>query len=244
MLRALICDDEALVRAELAFVLRDVVSPCDIVEVETAKAALSALRERPFDVLFLDIHMPGLSGIEALRLLESIADAPPVIIVSAHEDYALAAFEHAAVDYLLKPVNGARLAKTLERIKRTGGPQAPSPPAPPSRIAVELEGSTKMISIDEVRFVEASGHRIDIHLYDETARYRGSLASCERLLEAHGFMRVHRAYLVNVRHVVEVCPSFAGTSSVRVDDRARSTVPVSRNHVRKLRSSLGAQRAP
>jgi len=237
MLRALICDDEALVRAELAFVLRDVVPECDIVEVETAAAALSALRERPFDVLFLDIHMPGLSGIEALRRLESIADAPPVIIVSAHEDYALAAFEHAAVDYLLKPVNGARLAKTLERIKRTGSPQAPSPP---SRIAVELGASTKMVSIDDVRFVEASGHRIEIHLYDEIARYRGSLASCERLLEAHGFMRVHRAYLVNVRHIVEICPSFAGTSSVRVDDRARSTVPVSRNHARKLRSSLGA----
>jgi len=236
MLRALICDDEALVRAELAFALRDVVSPCDIVEVETAAAALSALRERPFDVLFLDIHMPGLSGIEALRRLESIADAPPVIIVSAHEDYALAAFEHAAADYLLKPVNRARLAKTLERIKRTGSPQTP----PPSRIAVELGASTKMVSIDDVRFVEASGHRIEIHLYDEIARYRGSLASCERLLEAHGFMRVHRAYLVNVRHIVEVCPSFAGTSSVRVDDRTRSTVPVSRNHARKLRSSLGA----
>ncbi len=238
MLRALICDDEALVRAELAFVLRDVVSRCEIVEVETAAAALSALGERPFDVLFLDIHMPGLSGIEALRRIDSIADAPPVIIVSAHEDYALAAFEHAAVDYLLKPVNGVRLAKALERIKRGGNPQAPSPSQ--SRIAVELGASTTMVSIDEVRFVEASGHRIAIHLYDETARYRGSLASCERLLEAHGFMRVHRAYLVNVRHIVEVCPSFAGSSSVRVDDRARSTIPVSRNHVRALRSSLGA----
>ncbi len=240
MMRALICDDEALVRAELAFVLRDVVSPCDVVEVETATAALSALRERSFDVLFLDIHMPGLSGIEALRQLESIAGAPPVIIVSAHEDYALAAFEHAAADYLLKPVNRARLAKALERIKRAGSPPAPPSPVPASRMAVEIGASTKMVSIDDVRFVEASGHRIEIHLYDEIARYRGSLAACERLLETHGFMRVHRAYLVNVRHIVEVCPSFAGTSSVRVDDRARSTVPVSRNHARKVRASLGA----
>ncbi|MHB8145663.1 MAG: LytR/AlgR family response regulator transcription factor [Vulcanimicrobiaceae bacterium] len=238
MLRALICDDEVLVRAELAFVLRGVVPHSEIVEVESAAAALRALRERRFDVLFLDIHMPGLSGIEALRIVESIPNAPPVIIVSAHEDYALAAFEHAAIDYLLKPVSAARVGKALERIGRTANASAAQDPASSVRLAVESRGSTRLVSTGDIRFVEARGHRIGIHLYEETARYRGSLTECERQLEGCGFMRVHRAYLVNLERIVEVCPPVAGTTSVKVDDRDGSRVPISRNYTRALRARL------
>ena len=231
-LRALVCDDESLVRAELGFVLREVVPSCEIVEVESATAALCALHDHHFDVLFLDIHMPGLTGIEALRTIESIPQSPPVIIVSAHEDYALAAFEHAAVDYLLKPVSTTRIRKALERAQRSRA----SAMLADGRIPIEINGATRLVASADIRFVEASGHRILIHLYDEVGRFRGSLTECERQLEGHGFVRVHRAYLVNPTRVVEVSSPIAGIASLRLDTKTPSCVPISRAHIRAVRA--------
>lgn len=232
-LRALIVDDEPHVRSELAYALRNSGEPIRAEECSTAIEALARLQSEPFDILFLDIRMPGLSGLEAMRVIERLPRRPQVAFVTAHDDHAIEAFEHEAVDYLLKPVSAERLAKTLARVRARKSEPAPSPPA---RFPVDADGRTMLIAPAEIRYVAASGHDVTVHTFERAFRYKGSLAECASRLR--GLLRVHRAYLVNPQHVVEVRPFFAGTYTLVTDDKGRSEVPVSRAFAKTVRSAF------
>jgi two-component system, LytTR family, response regulator LytT len=232
-MRALICDDEPLVREELAYALRRLRPESHIEEVESAALALERIAASRFDVIFLDIAMPGLSGMDALRIIEKTKDAPRVVLVSAHDEHAVEAFEHAALDYLVKPVGEARLARTLDRLSLV--PESPAS----DKLPVYHGEKTRFVRVGEIRFVEADRRGVNVVTFGEVARFRGTLAECARRLERHGFLRVHRAFIVNVAHVLEITPSFGGTYVLRFDDRSRRDVPVSRNYARAVRERLG-----
>jgi DNA-binding LytR/AlgR family response regulator len=236
-MRALVVDDEPLVRNELIYTLRRVARDCDVREAGNALDAMGLLQAAQYDIVFLDIRMPGLSGLDAAAVIDRLPRPPHVVFVTAHEDHALRAFEVAAIDYLLKPVTEERLAQTVERW-RTRAPHAPASAQQSGRLPVEGSGRTFLVPIDDVRYVQARGHVVTVALYEQTFRFRGSLGECAARLEPHGFVRVHRAYLVNPRHVVEANPSMAGTYELRVDDRSHSRVPVSRNFVPGIRTTF------
>ncbi len=236
-MRALICDDEPLVRSELAYALLRLRPDTHVVEVGNAVDALEKIAATRFDVVFLDIEMHGLSGMDAIRIIEKSKDRPRVVLVSAHDEHAISAFEHAALDYLVKPVSEARLSRTLERLSLTPGPADSG--ITTDKLPVYHGEKTRFVRIGDIRFVEADGRGVNVVSFDETARFRGTLAECARRLERHGFLRVHRAFLVNVAHVVEITPSFGGTYVLRFDDRMRRDVPVSRNYARAVRERLG-----
>lgn len=238
-MRVLICDDESLVRGELAYTLRRVEKGVDIVEASNALEALGTLQQQAFDVVFLDVRMPGLSGFQATQVISKFADPPKIVFVSAHEDHALAAFEHEAFDYLLKPVSESRLTETIARLRRTRTATPLQKNQTVHRLPVETNGTTRLIRAADIRFVRADDRAVSVYLLDECVRFRGTLAECEARLGAMRFIRVHRSFLVSLDHIVELSPSFAGTYVVRVDDRARREVPVSRTHVRALREALG-----
>lgn len=233
-LRALIVDDEPHVRSELAYALQLSGEDVQAEECATALEALAKLQNETFDVLFLDIRMPGLSGLDAMRVIENLPRRPQVAFVTAHDDHAIAAFEHEAVDYLLKPVTVPRLQKTLARV-RARKTEAPAPIAP-VRIPVDLEGRTMLIPPAEIRYVAAAGHEVTVQTFERAFRYKGTLAECAERLR--GLLRVHRAYLVNPQHVVEVRPFFAGTYMLVTDDKQRSEVPVSRAFAKTVRSAF------
>lgn len=236
-MKALVVDDEPLVRSELVYALARLADDCEVREAENALEALALLQQSAYDVIFLDIHMPLLSGLDAMAVIARLPKPPQVVFVTAYADHALEAFEVAACDYLLKPVTEERLAATLRRIRaRAGGTVAKN--SATGRLPVEADGRTFLVRIDDVRFVEARGHVVTVMLFDQAFRFRGSLAECAQRLEAQGFLRVHRAYLVNPRRVVEVNPFMAGTYALRVDDRNRSEVPVSRNFVPAVRAAF------
>lgn len=242
MIRALVCDDEALVRSELAYALRGVEPEIEIAESADALEALAELRRGRFDVIFLDVRMPGLSGLDAMNVIAKAPNRPHVVFVSAHETHAVDAFEHAALDYLLKPVSRARLSLTLARLRaalaeRANGGQASS--ALPERLPVIAGGRTRLVRLEEIRLVRADARAAGVVLFEETVRFRGSLRECESRLRGRRFLRVHRGYIVNLDRVVEVNPFFGGTYVLRVDDRAYSEVPVSRSYVRAMRAALG-----
>jgi len=237
--RALICDDEPLVRNELAYTLLRVDEDCVIAEASNALEALALLHENRYDVLFLDVRMPGLSGLDAMQLISKLRDAPEIVFVSAHEDHALTAFEHAAVDYLLKPVNEARLARTVERIRKRLGEGGSNHTPTAGKLPVECNGGTRLVRVADIRFLRADARAVSVFLREERVRYRGSLAQCVARLPGQRFIRVHRSFFVNIDHIVEINPSFAGTYVVRVDDKVRSEVPVSRNYARSVRNALG-----
>lgn len=236
--RALVCDDETLVRNELAYSLRRVEPETEIVECSSALDALAHLQQQRFDVLFLDVRMPRLSGLDAMSVISKLPDPPHVVFVSAHEDHAIAAFEVAALDYLLKPVSQHRLAMTLQRLQHAVSSRSAQPPRAAARLPVESASGTRFVALSEIRVVRADDRSVTVQLYDETARFRGSLAECTERLQGRRFLRVHRSFVVNLDRVAEVAPSFGGTYVVRMDDRARSHVPVSRTYVRAMRAAL------
>ena len=236
-MRALVVDDEALVRSDLVHALARVAPDFEVREAQSAQEALALLNRLPCDVVFLDIRMPGLSGLDAVAVIDQLPRRPPVVFVTAYADHALKAFEFAALDYLLKPVTEQRLAATLKRVRAHAYDKTVEP-SMVERLPVDVEGRTLLVRIDEIRYVQARGHLVTVALFDQDFRFRGSLLECSQRLEAHGVLRVHRAYLVNPRHVVELNPFLAGTYSLHVDDRKHSSIPVSRNFVPAVRAAF------
>lgn len=232
-LRALIVDDEPHVRGELAYALRESGEDVRFAECSTALEALARLQNEAFDIVFLDIRMPGLSGLEAMQVIEKLPQRPQVAFVTAHDDHAIEAFEHEAVDYLLKPVSAQRLAKTLARV-RARKSEGPAPAA--TRFPVDLDGRTMLIPPAEIRYVTATGHDVTVQTFERAFRYKGTLRECASRLR--GLLQVHRAYLVNPQHVVEVRPFFAGTYTLVTDDKQRSEVPVSRAFAKTVRTAF------
>jgi DNA-binding LytR/AlgR family response regulator len=241
-MRALVVDDEPLVRSELVYALRNAGGEIEIAEAPDAVEALRVLAGGAYDVVFLDISLPGLSGLEATKVINALPSPPQVVFVTAHDTHAVDAFELAAFDYVVKPVSQERLARTLDRLRAQRENAAPAPAAPngsPARVALEDGERTRLVKLAEIRYVQANGHVVTARIFDGDLRWKGSLAEAASRLEPAGFLRVHRAYLVNPERVVEVEPFFGGSYLLRVDDKARSEVPISRNYFPAVRKALG-----
>jgi DNA-binding LytR/AlgR family response regulator len=242
MMRALVVDDEALVRSELVYTLGRVADDVDVTEAPDAVEALRELAGSQYDVVFLDINLPGLSGLEATKVINALPSAPQVVFVTAHDEHAVDAFELAAFDYVVKPVSQERLARTLARLRahrRSTAPPAVAANGTLARVALEDGERTRLVKTADIRYVQANGHVVTARLYDGDLRWKGSLAEAASRFEPIGFLRVHRAYLVNPERVVEVEPYFNGSFLLRVDDKTRSEVQVSRNYLATVRKALG-----
>jgi DNA-binding LytR/AlgR family response regulator len=203
--------------------------------VSDATEALRVLRDSSTDVVFLDIRMPGLDGLELARVLRRFAEPPSVVFVTAHEDRAVDAFELGAVDYLLKPLREDRLAESLRRVVAA---RVPAPPPASTDddevIPIELAGTTRLLPRSQVRWVEAQGDYARLHTADGSHLIRAALtALADRWADA-GFVRIHRSYLVAVRRITELRLTGSGYVVI-VDGRE---LPVSRRHTRELKERL------
>lgn len=249
-LRLLAVDDERPALDELLFLLRADPSVASVEGARDATTALRILQDSPVDGVFLDIDMPGLDGLELARVLGNFADPPAVVFVTAHDNRAVAAFEIGAVDYLLKPIRDRRLADAVRRVaeRRTGttapsdAPPAPAPPRVDSYdvIPVELGGVTTLVPRSTVAWVEAEGDYARLHTTNGTHLVRIALSTLESRWAEHGFLRVHRSYLVAVSLV-------SGTRTVGsglvvclrgLRECPPTELPVSRRHTRELRDRL------
>ena len=136
------------------------------------------------------------------------------------------------------PAPESRLRRTLDRVARQRGQTAAARSAS-DKLAVDGDGFTVLVRISDIRFVEARGHTVQVRNFDAAYRSRASLGELEEQLGLHGFLRIHRAFMVNPDHVIEVHPFFAGTYTLRLDDRDRTEVPVSRAAAKRLRRIFG-----
>jgi two-component system response regulator LytT len=232
-LRALVVDDEEAGRRELMELLARA-GVHRVAQAESSADALALLTSDRFDALFLDIHMPGLDGMGLLRAMSRLPSRPQVVLVTADPSQAVQAFSESVLDYLVKPVALERLERTLGRLARSSGASLPH-----RKVPVDRGDRIVLMDPAEIRYVQAREDVAYVATQDGMYRTRFTLTELERRLGGGNFVRVHRSFLVNVDHVVEVRPFFQGTYVLRVDDRQRSEVPVSRREAQKLRELLG-----
>ncbi|MEW2138128.1 LytTR family DNA-binding domain-containing protein [Streptomyces sp. NPDC005409] len=267
MLRVLAVDDEKPLLEELLYLLR---SDPRVRSAEGASDATEALRRITralesgpdgsdgIDVVFLDIHMAGLTGLDIARLLAGFARPPLIVFVTAHEGFAVQAFDLKAVDYVLKPVRPERLAEAVRRAcvqldraeeppaAGAAGPLAPTAPRRPAgavadrvpdQIAVELGGVTRFVAIADIAYVEAQGDYARLHTDEGSHLVRIPVSTLEERWAARGFVRIHRRHLVALSRIDELRMD-AGTTTVRV---GAAELQVSRRHARELRDLLMRQ---
>ncbi len=233
-LKALVVDDEAPARSELRFLLEEAGGVEVVGEASNATEALQLIRAIPYDVVFLDIDMPGLSGVQLAETFSELERQPSIIFVTAHSEHAVKAFEVAAADYLVKPVEVERLRQAVARL-------APAEVAGTriERVPVEKAGKKLLLQVEDIFYIMAKDDYSYLHTDGERYLSTISLAQLEKKLESNGFFRVHRRYLVNLARVKEVVPMYGGTLLLTLDDREGNQVPVSRRRVPALKKALG-----
>jgi two-component system response regulator LytT len=234
MLKALVVDDEAPARSELRFLLDEAGGVEVVGEASNSAEALQLIKAIPYDVVFLDIDMPGSSGVEMAETLAEMERPPSIVFVTAHGEHAVKAFEVAATDYLVKPVDVERLRQAIERL-------VPSQEAPAriERIPVEKAGKKLLLQVEDIFYIMAKDDYSYLHTNGERYLSTISLAALEKRLQPMGFFRVHRRYLVNLGCVKEVVPMYGGTLLLTLNDDEETQVPVSRRRVPSLKRALG-----
>ena len=231
--RALIVDDEAPARDELRFLLAAHPEVEVVGEAASAAEALALAAATRYDVVFCDIELPGLSGLEAARLVRERVGAPELVFVTAHERYAVDAFAVEAFDYLLKPVEPDRLARVVERLRERG-------PATDAvrKIPVVAGGRTELLDYDEVHYVRADGDYTRVHTFDRSYLCTTSLRALEETLPPDRFLRIHRSYLVNLAKVAAVERAGGDRLRLALTDAPRTELEVARRQTPRLRERL------
>ncbi len=199
-LRTLVVDDEPLARRNLTVLLRRDPQIGTVAECGSGAEAIDAVRSSRPDLVFLDVQMPECDGFDVLELLG--ADAPPAIVfVTAHDDYALRAFEAGALDYLMKPFSNARFERALNRAKeRLAHQELPSTRAS-DRLIVKSAGRVLFVEVADIDWIDAANYYACLHVRGSTHVLRRSLAVLERELDSAKFCRIHRSTLVNLERV-------------------------------------------
>lgn len=254
-IKIMIAEDERLAREELTYLLEQEPDIELLPHAANGKELLELVPLRQPDVIFLDVHMPELEGLQAARMLKASPLSPMIVFTTAYDEYAVEAFGLNAIDYLLKPYSHLRLKETLQRIRSRAQGQA-FPREEEGKDVVNLAASSSVeaavrsmrgkLLIDDgdkhvvvdpegilyavreervVRIVTAEGQRITS---------KSTLQELEEKLVGHSFFRPHRSYLVNVNRIAELSPWQNGAYNIVLKDEQRTMIPLSREAARDL----------
>jgi two-component system LytT family response regulator/two-component system response regulator LytT len=251
-LTTVVVDDEQLACDELSYLLKDFPEIDVIGTAGNGLQAVEMIRKLEPELVFLDVHMPGLDGLGVVReLRQSDTDLPHFIFVTAYEQHAVEAFRLKAMDYLLKPVEKGRLAETIEHARRTvherkaagpsempaGGGAKPAPaPAHRTKLLVRAQSRNFIVDANDVIYATIDNGLITLvtTALEGHSNYR-TIEDLQANLDREMFWRVHRSYLVNINRIKEVVPWFKSSYQLRMDDRKHTEIPVSRVQTRRLR---------
>jgi two-component system LytT family response regulator len=231
MLRALIVDDEIYSREEMEALLMETGAFTICGKCANAIEAMQAIQREKPDVLFLDVQMPVLNGFELLSMIDEKV-MPSVVFVTAHDEYALKAFEENALDYLLKPVEKERLVKTVEKLrKRSGGEVKPHLPGPDiSKIPCLTASKIKLINTTDVEVVRSD--ETGVHVLCSAGEFYTEL-TLQVLEDKTKLVRCHKQYLVNMDRVDEIV--LRDNLLADIKTKSGRLVPISRRYLRLLR---------
>ena len=236
-IRAIVVDDEPLARDELRFML----GQCEDIEVvgeaRNAPEAQSLCDEENPDVAFLDLRMPGPDGVALAETLMSNHPELRVVIVSAHDEGALRAFEARVADYLLKPVRLERLRQAVERVRGEHG-SAPRSQEPLDRIAVRRKDAYVVLELDQVVYFEVKDELVWAVTEEDRFAIDKTLANLEAELDPEAFFRSHRGFIVRFDRIRAIEPTGAGTFQLLLDHPDEPKVPLARERAKKLRERI------
>jgi len=242
-LTTIVVDDEQLACDELAYLLKDFPEIEIVGSGTNGLEAVDLIEQMEPDLVFLDVHMPGLDGMGVVRRLrEKGIDLPHFIFVTAYDQYAVEAFRLEAMDYLLKPVDKARLRETIDRARRElqekpkAAVPSPRPPMPRTKLLVRANNRNFIVDAQDVIYATIDNGLITLVTtqLEGHSNYR-TIDDLQANLDRDTFWRVHRSYVVNINKIKEVVPWFKSSYQLRMDDRKRTEIPVSRGQTRRLR---------
>ena len=259
-IRALIVDDEPLARERLQELLEDAPAVTVVGTAEDGLDAVEDIREQAPDLVFLDVQMPGMTGIDVIEEIGA-DDMPVTVFVTAYDQYAIKAFDLAAVDYLLKPFDDERFEQALRRAReqianredeaiserllhllQERDPsllEEESPRDEPylERIAVQGRGKARIVPVDDLTHITADGSYAELHTDDDTYVIRERMKTLAARLDPDMFVRVHRSAIVRLDEVELILRGGGGNYAVRLKDGTR--LSVSRSRVDELQDRLG-----
>jgi len=251
-LRALIVDDEQLARDELRYLLEQLGGVEIVAQADNGPDAIAAVGKHTPDVAFLDVQMPGFTGFEVARQIIDREQAPAIVFVTAYDQHAIEAFEVNAVDYLLKPVEPARLDTAVQRVRRRHVEAQPlndqlqrivelveRRQSRREQVAVKVGERFLLVQTEEIIFASMADESINIvtsHVAG-SCNYR-TLDELQARLDPATFWRVHRSHLVNINKIKEIVPWFSRNYILRMKDAKATEIPVSRSQTRRLRDYL------
>jgi len=262
-IRTLVVDDEPVARARVLALLRDEEDIEVVGECSNGPQAVSVIEATSPDLVFLDVQMPQMDGFALARTLGQ--DMPAVVFVTAYDEYALAAFEIHALDYLLKPFSAERFKSALTHARQhlarrqaaVAGRQLPTrlPDAAAAglpeqgaaahaaggnrrdRLVIKSSGRIYFVRIQDIDWCEASGNYVRLHIGPQTHLVRGTMGHLESQLDPAQFVRIHRSAIVNVERIQELRSSFNGEYQITLTDKTRLTL--SRGYREGLQTRLG-----
>ena len=258
-LKALLVDDDYHARQALRHALNGYKSIEIVGEAANANEALALVNALDYQVVFTEVTLPDMNGLELANIIQSLREKPWIIFVTAYSEYAVSAFAVGALDYLLKPVDPAVLRATVERIsinnrdklllsqfsedkavpKSTARQQYSRHIWKIDRIPASNQGKTILVTESDIFYAFTLHDGVYIKTESERLLTRFSLKGLEARLDQQSFFRTHRCYLVNLHKVKEIVPFFNGTYNLVVADKEKSEVPVSRAQAKKLKKILG-----
>lgn len=248
-IRCVLVEDELPAMEELEYILRDYPDIEIVGREQDGKSALVAVRQLRPNTVFLDINIPEYDGMELARLIQETDRDIVIIFVTAYDQYAIRAFEVSPLDYILKPFDGERIARTIgrlrERLQSDRRMQRqmlemmqtalPGPAAAFRKLPCKTDGKIVLVDIPEICVCYTVGNRTYVRTGDREYDIQYSLSDIEKKT---GFIRVHRCYLVNPDRIVEMYPWFNGTYKLVMNDAKKSEVPVSRGNAKHFKEIL------
>jgi two-component system, LytTR family, response regulator len=259
-LRVLLVDDEALARQRLEDLLKHQENVEIVGTADNGEAAVAAIRMLNPDLVFLDVQMPGKTGLDVIRAIGP-DEMPATVFVTAYDQYALKAFDLAAIDYLVKPFDDERFEQAFARARRlveleevgrlteqlravlhggSGGAVPASPAGKPEyleRIAVETRGQVRVVPVEDIEYITASGPYAELHAGGRAHVIRERMQMLEERLDPAKFFRIHRSAIVRLDQIETLLRDPGGDYGVRL--RSGVQLSVSRNRVEQLERWMG-----
>jgi two-component system, LytTR family, response regulator len=243
-IRTVLVDDEPLALESLRSLLAHEDDIDVVAEYQSGTPFLRDAGALDADLVFLDVEMPRLSGLDVLEQLHAAGAQPHVVFVTGFDQYAVRAFEEQALDYVLKPYRADRMARTLARLRQQMGPEHRASAESPAtsfltRVAIRKNGRIHLVRIAEVDWLETAGNYVTLHVGAAEYLYRTTMAAIESRLDPARFVRIHRSTIVNVDSIIELQPTFGRELVVllREGDRLRLGAPY-RDGLRNLIEGL------